>query len=66
MIDWVAMVFQIAHYLEEEFIEKHAGKIRTLAGHNADLKNLLTTHEKAPQPSLSLYLFDEYLQKVLS
>ncbi|KAL7302442.1 ferritin heavy chain A [Trichogramma pretiosum] len=50
----------IAHYLEEEFLEKQTEEIRNLAGHTADLKNLL--NRDAP---LAVFLFDEYLQKAL-
>lgn len=51
----------VAHYLEEEFMEPQAECIRKLAGHSNDLKNLL----KDRDASLSIFLFDEYLQKSL-
>lgn len=51
---------EIAHYLEEKFIEDQAGKVRELSGFVNDLKHLL---KDSKDPSLSLYLFDEYLQK---
>lgn len=53
---------EVSQYLEERFIEKHADTIRNLAGHTSDLKNLL----KSPQPSLNVFLFDEYLFNKLS
>lgn len=53
---------ELSHYLEEKLMVKHAETIRNLAGHTNDLKSLL----KAPQPSLSVFLFDEYLHKKLS
>ncbi|XP_051162923.1 uncharacterized protein LOC127282608 [Leptopilina boulardi] len=51
----------VAHYLEEEFMESQADCIRKLAGHSNDLKNLLQDRDA----SLSIFLFDEYLQKTL-
>ena len=36
--------------------------MRKLAGYTSDLKNLLS---ESKQASLSLFLFDEYLQKVV-
>ncbi|KAF7988065.1 hypothetical protein HCN44_007559 [Aphidius gifuensis] len=51
----------VAHYLEEEFIEGQADTIRTLAGHTSDLTKLLRVKDN----SLSVFLFDEYLQKTL-
>ncbi|CAH2062191.1 unnamed protein product, partial [Iphiclides podalirius] len=54
---------EIAQYLEEEFVEKHAETIRNLAGHTADLKKFILANN-GQDLSLALYLFDEYLQKV--
>jgi len=51
---------EIAHYFEEEFIEDQATTIRKLSGYTNDLKRLLT---ETTDSSLSLYMFDEYLQK---
>uniref|UniRef100_A0A6M2DZY9 Ferritin n=1 Tax=Xenopsylla cheopis TaxID=163159 RepID=A0A6M2DZY9_XENCH len=51
---------ETASYLEEHFAHKQAKTIRDLSGHTNDLKNLL----KSGESSLSLYLFDEYLQKL--
>lgn len=51
---------EVAHYLEEKFIEDQANKVRQLSGFVNDLKHLL---EKSSDASLSVYLFDEYLQK---
>lgn len=52
--------FQIAHYLEEEFIEDQATTIRKLSGFTNDLRKLL---DESVDSSLSLFMFDEYLQK---
>lgn len=51
---------EVAHYVEEEFLGNQANKIRQLSGYTNDLKHLIAT---ANDISLSLYLFDEYLQK---
>ncbi|XP_028168184.1 ferritin light chain [Ostrinia nubilalis] len=53
---------EIAQYMEEKFVEDQAKTIRELAGHTTDLKKFITNGQDL---SLSLYLFDEYLQKVL-
>lgn len=50
---------EIAHHLEEEFMEKHRDTIRELAGHSHDLSVLLNDQDS----SLALYLFDQQLQK---
>jgi len=50
---------EISHYLEEEFLEDQAETIRKLSGYTNDLSKLMTVKE----PSLSVYLFDEYLAK---
>lgn len=50
---------EIAHHMEEKFMEKHRDIIRELAGHTKDLSSILD----GPDASLGLYLFDEYLQK---
>jgi len=50
---------EIAHYIEEEFVEGQAGTVRKLAGYVADLNSMLS----GPDGTLSLFLFDEYLQK---
>jgi hypothetical protein len=52
----------IAHYIEEHFIESLSERVRELSGHTNDLKNLMT---ERTETSLSLFLFDEYLQKIL-
>jgi len=49
----------VAHYIEEEFLESKTKKIRELSGWTNDIKNLLVNDDN----SLSLFLFDEYLQK---
>ncbi|KAJ8915243.1 hypothetical protein NQ315_015466 [Exocentrus adspersus] len=50
---------EISSHLEREFMHKHRDIIRKLAGYTTDLNSLLV----GPDSSLSLYLFDEYLQK---
>lgn len=50
---------EIAHHLEEKFMEKHRDTVRSLAGHAKDLSRIMD----GPDSSLGLYLFDEYLQK---
>lgn len=55
---------EVAQYLEEEFIEYQAKKIRDLAGHTNDLKRFITANS-GQDLSLGLYLFDEYLQKTI-
>jgi len=52
----------IAHYLDEHFMESLSERVRELSGHTNDLKNLMT---ERTETSLSLFLFDEYLQKIL-
>nr|QED22038.1 ferritin light chain subunit [Samia ricini] len=54
---------EIAQYLEEKFIEDHATTIRELAGFTNDLKGVIISNDK--DLSLALYIFDEYLQKVV-
>ncbi|XP_029032789.1 ferritin, lower subunit [Osmia bicornis bicornis] len=51
----------IAHYIEEQFLESHTKRVRDLAGYTTDLKNLLTERD----PSVSIFLFDEYLKKAI-
>lgn len=51
----------VAHYLEEKFFESQAECIRNLAGHTNDLKNLLVDRDA----SVSIFLFDEYLKKIV-
>jgi len=51
---------EIAHFIEEEFIEDQASTIRKLSGYTNDLKKLF---KDTSDISLSLYLFDEYLAK---
>ncbi|CAK9821342.1 hypothetical protein ANTRET_LOCUS89 [Anthophora retusa] len=50
----------IAHYIEEKFFESHTKRIRELAGYAIEWKKLLL--EENP---VSLFLFDEYLQKIV-
>lgn len=54
---------EIAQYLEEEYIEDHAKTIRNLAGYANDVKSFITSNGQ--DFSLALYIFDEYLQKVV-
>lgn len=51
----------LAHYLEEEIIEDKTETVRNLVGHVNDLKNIFKK-DSSVFP-LSLYLFDQYLQK---
>lgn len=51
----------VAHYIEEQFLESQTERVRDLAGYSSDLRNLLTERD----PSVSVFLFDEYLQKSL-
>lgn len=53
--------FQTINYIEKKFVEKHTQTIRDLAGHTNDLINLI---KGAADPSLSIYLFDEYLKTI--
>ncbi|XP_063544049.1 ferritin light chain [Cydia strobilella] len=55
---------EIAQYMEEEFIEDHAKTIRNLAGHSADIKKFIAQND-GQDLSISLYLYDEYLQKTV-
>ncbi|XP_043512769.1 uncharacterized protein LOC122530141 isoform X2 [Frieseomelitta varia] len=52
----------LAHYIEEKFLEPQADRVRDLAGYTNDLKNLLRTGD---DPSVAIFLFDEYLKKSL-
>jgi hypothetical protein len=52
----------VSSYLEEHFLDRHAENVRKLSGYTSDLKRLLSENNQA---SLSLFLFDEYLQKVV-
>ncbi|XP_046384837.1 uncharacterized protein LOC124155164 [Ischnura elegans] len=51
---------EVTSFVENNFLHKHADIIRTLAGHVSDVKKLIANPE---QRSVSLFLFDEYLQK---
>jgi len=53
---------EVSSYLEEHFLHRHADSVRQLSGHANDLKRLLSENKQA---SLALFLFDEYLQKVV-
>lgn len=53
---------EVASYLEEKFMHRQADKVREFAGLTSDLKKLISEPKQA---SLSLFLFDEYLQKSL-
>jgi hypothetical protein len=43
-------------------MHRHAEEVRKLAGYASDVKHLLSANNQA---SLSLFLFDEYLQKAV-
>lgn len=49
---------EISDYIEKEVVHKEKDLIRKLAGYATDLTNLLNKQDS----SLSLFLFDEYLQ----
>ncbi|CAG9863999.1 unnamed protein product [Phyllotreta striolata] len=49
---------EITDYIEKEFVHKEKDLIRKLAGYSTDLKDLLNPEDG----SLSLFLFDEFLQ----
>jgi len=53
---------EVASFFENNFVHQHSDIIRKLSGHTNDLKHLIANQ---PDPSLSLYLFDEYLQKTV-
>jgi len=53
---------EIAHFIEEDFIEGQASTIRKLSGYTNDLKKLIKS-DNVNDVSLALYLFDEYLAK---
>lgn len=50
---------EISSHIENEFLHESRDVIRKLAGYTTDLNRLLN----GPDSSLSLFLFDEYLQK---
>jgi len=51
----------VAHYIEEHFLESLSERVRQLAGYSNDLKNMLEERDA----SVSIFLFDEYLKKIL-
>jgi len=50
---------EITQFMEEKFLENQGATIRKLSGYANDLKKLMTVSD----PSLNVYLFDEYLAK---
>jgi len=50
---------EMAHYIEEKFLSSQAETVRKLSGYANDLSKMMNN----PDPSLAIYLFDEYLQK---
>ncbi|KAL1460743.1 hypothetical protein WDU94_012695 [Cyamophila willieti] len=57
---------EVSSFIENEFVHKHSKTIRSLAGHLADMNAIMSEYqEQHGGTSLSLYLFDEYLQKSL-
>jgi len=50
---------EVAHYMEEKFLPKQAETVRKLSGYTNDLAKIMNGNE----PSLGVYMFDEYLQK---
>jgi len=51
----------VAHFLQEEIIEEKTSTVRSLVGHVNDLKNIFK--KDASIFPMSLYLFDQFLQK---
>lgn len=51
----------VAHYLDENFIEYQSGTIRKLSGHITNLNDILG---EAGTKDLGLQMFDDYLDKV--
>lgn len=51
----------VSHFIQEKFMEQQADYMRLLAGHINDLKQLLSSKD----PSVALFLFDEYLKKTV-
>ncbi|XP_055696666.1 uncharacterized protein LOC129797846 [Lutzomyia longipalpis] len=51
---------ELAHHIEEKYFEDQAETIRKFSGYANDLKHFM---QEKSQVALSLYLFDEYLQK---
>lgn len=50
---------EMAQYVEEKFLGEQAKSVRKLSGYANDLAKLMNQQD----PSLAVYLFDEYLQK---
>ncbi|TMW46363.1 hypothetical protein DOY81_008556 [Sarcophaga bullata] len=50
---------EMAQFIEEKFLAKQAESVRKLSGYANDLSKLMNQQD----PSLAVYLFDEYLQK---
>ncbi|XP_039970429.1 soma ferritin [Bactrocera neohumeralis] len=50
---------QTAHYIEEKFLHKQADSVRKVSGLVNDLSKIMNQ----PDPSLGIYLFDQYLEK---
>uniref|UniRef100_F4MI35 Ferritin n=1 Tax=Phlebotomus perniciosus TaxID=13204 RepID=F4MI35_PHLPE len=51
---------ELAHHMEENFLEDQAETIRKFSGYANDLKHFM---KEKTQVALSIFLFDEYLQK---
>ncbi|XP_035719053.1 uncharacterized protein LOC118440309 [Vespa mandarinia] len=51
----------VSHFIEEKFMEQQADYMRLLAGHINDLQKLLLLND----PSVALFIFDEYLKKTV-
>ncbi|XP_017480770.1 PREDICTED: soma ferritin-like [Rhagoletis zephyria] len=50
---------QTAHFVEEKFLGRQAESIRKLSGYVNDLSKIMNNRD----PSLGVYLFDQYLEK---
>lgn len=49
---------ELAAFLEANFVQRHAHKVRELAGHVSDLDKMIRRAEQ----SLAVYLFDQFIQ----
>ncbi|XP_014255153.1 ferritin heavy chain [Cimex lectularius] len=52
-------------FLENKFVHKHADSVREISGYTNDLTKLVKNSQMGNSASLSVFLFDEYLQKAL-
>lgn len=50
---------QTAHFVEEKFLERQVDSVRKVSGYVNDLSKIMNQRD----PSLGIYLFDQYLEK---